>query len=100
MPCLRWGVFDHLQKIFNFILRQSMGGSRGGYRGVRTPPPPEKSQKVGFLSNTSLNPLKNYKATKPDSMLGHYRHTSQTPCIWRFTGPLIHVLAFGSSLIY
>ena len=28
-------------------------------------PPPEKSQNIGFFSNTGLDPLKNHKATKP-----------------------------------
>ena len=31
------------------------------------PPPPEKSQNIGFLSNTGPDPLKNHKATKLDS---------------------------------
>ena len=38
-----------------------MRGSRGGGQGVRNPPPPGKSQNVGFLSNTCPD----YKATKP-----------------------------------
>ena len=29
------------------------------------PPTPEKSQNIGFLSNTGPDPLKNHKATKP-----------------------------------
>ena len=46
-------------------------------------PPPEKSQNVGFLSNTGPDPLKNQKATKPAiSMLGHYRPASKTPFKW------------------
>ena len=40
-----------------------MRGSRGGTVGP-DPPPPEKSQKVGFLSNTGPDPLKNHKASK------------------------------------
>ena len=44
-----------------------MGGSRGGDRGSG-PPPPGKSQNIGFLSNTGPDPLKNHKATNPDSM--------------------------------
>ena len=36
-------------------------GGRG--RGSRTPPP-KKTQSIGFLSNTGLDALKNYKATK------------------------------------
>ena len=41
-----------------------MGGLRGG-QGVQIPPPPEKSQNIGFLSNTGPDPMKNHKATKP-----------------------------------
>ena len=40
----------------------------GGGQGVRTPP--EKSQKIGFLSNTGPDPLKNHKATKPAFTVG------------------------------
>ena len=44
-----------------------MGEARGGTGG---PEPPEKSQNIGFLSNTGLDPLKNHKATKPASNVG------------------------------
>ena len=30
-----------------------------------TPPPPEKSPNIGFLSNSSPDPLKKYEATEP-----------------------------------
>ena len=44
----------------------------GGDRGSDTPPPPPPSLKhhknLGFLSNTGPDPMKNHKATKPDSM--------------------------------
>ena len=43
------------------------------------PPPPEKSQNVGFLSNTGLNPLKYTKLPSQHSLLGHHRHASETP---------------------
>ena len=33
-------------------------------------PPPEKSQNIGFLSNTGPDPLKNHKATKPAFNVG------------------------------
>ena len=33
-----------------------------GGQGVRTPPPPEQLQNIGFLSNTGPDPLKNHKA--------------------------------------
>ena len=45
-----------------------MSGSRGGGggdRGMGTPPPLKNHKNIGFLSNTGLDPLKNYKATKP-----------------------------------
>ena len=32
--------------------------------------PPEKSQYIGFLSNSGPDPLKNYKATKPAFNVG------------------------------
>ena len=40
-----------------------MGGSRGGWGGAGGPDPSEKSQNIGFLSNTDPDPLKNHKAT-------------------------------------
>ena len=48
----------------NFLT--GMGGSRGGGggQGVRTNP--ERSLKIGFLSNTGPDPLKNRKATWPE----------------------------------
>ena len=39
----------------------------GGGRGSR---PPEKSQNIGYLSNTGPDPLKNHKATKPSVNVG------------------------------
>ena len=37
----------------------------GSREGIEGPDPPEKSQCIGFLSNTGLDPLKNHKTTKP-----------------------------------
>ena len=54
----------------------SMHGSRGGTWG---PDPPEKSKSIGCLGNTGLNPLKNRKATKPASQVGHHGPASETP---------------------
>ena len=45
-----------------------MGGSR---RGTGGPDPHESSQNIGFLSNTGLDPLKNYKAIKPAFNVWH-----------------------------
>ena len=57
-----------------------------GGQGVRTPPPPGKSQTIGFLINTGPDLMEYYKATKPDSMLGHHRPASEMPFKWRFAG--------------
>ena len=46
------------------VSKLCMGRSRGGGQGVRTPPPPEKSQKYRVSCNTGPDPLKNHKATK------------------------------------
>ena len=66
----------------------------GGTQRVRAPP--GKIQKIGFLSNTDPNPLKNHKATKKasqHSMLGHHRPATETPFKWRFAGgPMMALL--------
>ena len=51
-------------------LYRSMRGSRGGGEGGPDPPPTEKSQNIGFLSNTGPDPLKNHKTTKPAFNVG------------------------------
>ena len=84
-----------------------MRRSRGGGIGDKDPPPPKKKKKkkkkkntlenhkaIGVLSNTGLVRLENNKASKPDSMLGHHRPTSETPFN---DGPLLVV--FGSSFL-
>ena len=55
----------------------SMCRSRGGNR-VSQPPPPENSQKIGFLSNTGPNPQRITKLPSQHSMLGHHLHASET----------------------
>ena len=40
------------------------GGGAGGLD------PPKKSQKIGFLSNSGPDPLKNYEATEPAFNVG------------------------------
>ena len=62
---------------------------RGWGQGI-PPPPPEKSQNTGFLSNTGPDPLKSYKATKPAF------NVVPTSACQRNDGPLIVV--FGSIL--
>ena len=39
----------------------------------------EPLKNIGFLCNTGPDPLKNHKASKPDSMLDNYQHASETP---------------------
>ena len=64
---------------------------RGGDRGSEPPPPHEKSQNLGFLSNTGLDRLKTHKATKPEF------NVTPAKFPWRADGgPLLVV--FGSSL--
>ena len=41
---------------------------------------------IGFLSNTGPDPMKNHKATKPNSILGHLRPTREMPFTWHFPG--------------
>ena len=59
-------------------------GSRRG-QGVRTPPL-QNFKNIRFLSNIGLNPLKITTLQIQHSMLGHHRHTSETPFKWRFAG--------------
>ena len=65
-----------------------MCGSRGGGGQDRGPDPlPLKNHKnIGFLGNTGLDPLKFTKLPSQHSMLGHHRHTSETPFQWRCAG--------------
>ena len=42
-----------------------MGGSRGGDRESRPPPPLKNYKAIGILSNTGPDSLEYYKATKP-----------------------------------
>ena len=59
-------MYNHSISAINNIL---VRGSRGG-QGVRTPLP-KNHKNIGFLSNTSPDPLKNHKSQH--SMLGHNR---------------------------
>ena len=60
-------------------MSNTMRGSRGGDSGSGPPPPHEKSQNIGFLSNTGPDPLKITKLPSQHSMLGHHRHAIVTP---------------------
>ena len=80
-----------------------MGGSRGEGGGGRGSGPPLKNHKnIGLHSNTGLNPLKKYKATKPAFNVGpssaRQRNAIKMTFRWRAdVGP--HIVVFGSSLI-
>ena len=85
----------------NFILLVSIHGQmqRGGGHGVSTPP--ENSQKIGFLSCTGPDPLKNHKATKPAFNVGpssaRQRNAIEMAFHWQVEdGPFIVI--FGSSI--
>ena len=59
----------------------SEGGGGGG-----GPDPLEKHKSIGFPSNIDLDPLEITKLPSQHSMLGHYRHASETPFQWSFAG--------------
>ena len=61
-----------------------MGGFRGGDRGSR--PPLRNHKNIGFPSDIDPDPLKITKLPSQHSMVGHYRHASETPFQWRFAG--------------
>ena len=54
----------------DLFLLNDMGGSRGGGGRRSGPPLPEKSQNIGFLSNTVPDPLENQKTTKSSFNVG------------------------------
>ena len=67
-----------------------------GDRGSRHPL--KNYQNIGFLSNTSADPLKNYKATKPALNVGPSFVSQQNAIKWHFTGGWIMAqVLFGSS---
>ena len=58
-------AFEQVSMSLIYIMCRSRGG------GDRGPDPsPEKSKKIGFFSNTGVDPLKNHKATKPAFNIG------------------------------
>ena len=83
-------------------MRVSRGGDGGPDPPHPPPPPPmENLKNIGFLSNTSPNSLKNYKATKPAFHVGpssaHQRNAIKMAFRWRANdGPLLVLI--GSSL--
>ena len=76
-----------------------MRGSREGDRGPE--PPSLKYHKKGFLSNTSLDPLKNHKAAKPAFNVGPSSARQRNAfCWWANGGPhLVALDSFSSPLI-
>ena len=95
-------IFQHdpLTRIENLKV-SSISGSRDG---GGSDPPMENAKNIEFLSNTWPVPLKknNTKLPSQHSILGHYRHTSETPFKRRFPGgPMMTRLQWyllGSSL--
>ena len=73
---------------YRFIARfpnESFGYVRGSRVGWRVPPPLKNHKDIEFLSDTGPISLNNHKASK-NSMLGHYRHASETPFKRRYAG--------------
>ena len=69
----------------------------GGGGGTGGPDPPEKSQNIGFPSNTGQDPIKSTRLPGQHSISGHHRHASEMAFRWQADdGPL--VVVFGSSL--
>ena len=64
-------------------------------RGAGGPDPLEKSQLIGFPSNTGPDPLNVTKLPSQHLTVGHYRPTIRTPFQWRFAGRRI-MASFGS----
>ena len=60
-------------------------------QGVRTPTKNDKN--IGFLSNSSPDPLKNKHL-----MLGHHRHASEAPFKCRFADDSSLTVIFGFSI--
>ena len=54
--------------------------------GTGSPDLPSKITKIGFFSNTGPDPLKIVKLPSQLSILGHNRHTSETPFKWHLAG--------------
>ena len=76
---------------------------RGKTGGLDPPPPLKNHKNIGVISNTGPE---NHKATKPEYnvVLDHYRHASETPFKWCFTGGSLKARLYRhldpTSLIY
>ena len=74
-----------LWKKYNMgTLLASLTDPDGGGGGDWTPPPLKNLNNVGVFSNTSPDPLKDHKATKPAFNIGP--PSAPSPFEWRFTG--------------
>ena len=73
--------------VFAMCLNNNKHGSKERGKGSPDPPPPLKNQKrIGFLSNTGPDPLKNHKVSKLTFNVGQSSATSETPFQWRVAG--------------
>ena len=86
-------------KYQNLIHYNACAGPEWGTKG-QDPPPPENLQKIGFLSNSDLDPQKNYEATEPAFNVGQSSARQRNAILMAFRwradgGPLI--LVFRSS---
>ena len=64
---------------FNVLCTYADPEGGGGGQGFQTPPPLKNHKNIGFLSNTGPDPLTITKLPSQHSMLGHHRHSSETP---------------------
>ena len=63
------------------------------------PDPPENHKRIEFLSNTSLNPLKNHKATRPANVGPSLAQQNAFSAIW-ILSPIITKKVVRSSCIW
>ena len=54
--------------------------------GTVGPDPLKNHKNIGFPSNIDLDPIKTTKLPSQHSMVGQYRHASETPLKWGFAG--------------
>ena len=94
-----YGIRKAMKSLHMPCVEPEGGGGGGGGQGVRTHLKNHKA--IGFLTNTSPDPLKNHIATKPAANVGpsSTRHRNAILMAFRWwanDGPLLVV--FGSSL--
>ena len=78
---------------WSFPAEPEGGGGTGG------PDPLKNHKNIGFPSNIDPDPLKITKLPNQHSMVGHYRHASETPFKWRFAGGPMMALFSGFSIL-